>query len=142
MIVLDTNVISAVMAAQPDPAVVAWLDRQPPASVWTTAVTIFEITDGIERLPAGRRRDRLTEAFQVWREDLLEGRILAFDTAAALAAGAISAALRASGRPPDVRDVAIAGIVVSRRATLATRNTRHFSGHCDTVNPWEPRDGS
>ena len=33
MIVLDTNVLSAVMRREPDPIVVAWLDRQPSESL-------------------------------------------------------------------------------------------------------------
>jgi predicted nucleic acid-binding protein len=36
MIILDTNVISAVMCDRPPEAVVGWLDRQPRISVWTT----------------------------------------------------------------------------------------------------------
>jgi hypothetical protein len=56
MIVLDTNVLSALMQRQPDPVVVAWLDRQPSESVWITAITVFEIQFGIELLAPGRRR--------------------------------------------------------------------------------------
>jgi len=56
----------------------------------------------------------------------LEGRILDFDTDAARHAASISAQLRSIGRPIDVRDAMIAGIVSSRQATLATRNVKHF----------------
>ncbi len=45
MIVLDTNVICALMQRAADPAVVAWLDGQPAESVWTTSITDFEIRD-------------------------------------------------------------------------------------------------
>ena len=47
MILLDTNVLSALMRTRPDPVVVAWLDSQAPESVWTTAVSVFEIRFGI-----------------------------------------------------------------------------------------------
>lgn len=43
MIVLDTNVVSALMRSEPDPAVVTWLDSQPPESIWKTSITIFEV---------------------------------------------------------------------------------------------------
>jgi predicted nucleic acid-binding protein len=54
VIILDTNVISALMMDEPEPAVARWLDRQPRASIWTTSVTIYELTFGIECLPASR----------------------------------------------------------------------------------------
>jgi predicted nucleic acid-binding protein len=42
------------------------------------------------------------------------------------------------GRSADFRDVQIAGIAASRRATVATRNVRHFEGAgVELVNPWE-----
>lgn len=59
MILLDTNVLSEFMRENPEPAVVNWLDEQAPESIWTTAVTVFEICFGLELLPAGRRRMRL-----------------------------------------------------------------------------------
>ena len=137
MIILDTNVLSAVMHSSPPEVVIAWLDRQPASSVWTTAVTVFEIEYGLRRLPEGKRRALLEGAFRaVMTEDLGE-RILSFDAKAALAAGAISAALEAEGRTVDVRDVQIAGIARAREAIVATRNVRHFERSCDVVNPWQ-----
>ena len=79
MIVLDTNVIAAVMRATPEQAVVTWLDAQPSESVWTTAVTVFEIRYGLCSLPPGRRRQALEEAFDEALEQDLEGRVLDFD---------------------------------------------------------------
>lgn len=86
MIVLDTNVVSALMQRAPAPAIVAWLDRQPPASVWTTAVTVFEIRFGLGLLPSGRRRRQLEDAFTRAVGDDFEGRVLPFDEEAARAA--------------------------------------------------------
>ena len=42
MIILDTNVLSALMLREADPRVVDWLDGQAPESIWTTSVTVFE----------------------------------------------------------------------------------------------------
>jgi toxin FitB len=42
MIILDTNVLSALMRTVPEARVVAWLDRQPGESVWITSITLFE----------------------------------------------------------------------------------------------------
>ena len=138
MIVLDTNVLSALMQQAPEPRVVAWLDAQPTESIWTTSVTVFEIRFGLEAMAKGKRQRTLQEAFRLALTEDLSGRVLNFDVAAADEAAAISARLRSQGRPVEIRDVMIAGIIAARRGTLATRNTKHFQ---DTkirlVNPWE-----
>lgn len=137
MILLDTNVLSAMMRHETDPVVIAWLDAQPPESIWTTTITVFEIRFGLEILAAGRRRKALEEAFATALDEDFDGRVLGFDLAAAQAGAAIAARLRGAGRPVEIRDVQIAGIVAARKATLATRNTRHFEGAGITlVDPW------
>jgi hypothetical protein len=105
MIVLDTNVLSGVMRPEPDRIVVAWLDRQPSESLWTTAVTVFEIRFGLELLARGRRRRQLEDAFARAIEEDFQGRVLSFDEEAARAwAGAIvpsppKPSVRASSSP-------------------------------------------
>jgi predicted nucleic acid-binding protein len=140
VIILDTNVLSAVMQRKPSERVIAWLNRQPATSVWTTAVTVFEIEYGLRRLPKGKRRTKLVEAFQAVMTEELGGRILAFDVSAARAAGALSATQEAEGNSIEVRDVQIAGIASVRQATVATRNVKHFERACAVVNPWERTD--
>jgi len=138
MILLDTNVLSALMQHEADPAVVGWLDGQPAESIWTTSVTVFEIRTGIELLERGRRRRRLEQVFAQLLSEDLEGRVQPFDQAAALAAGIIAAARQRAGQAMQIRDVQIAGIASARRATLATRNTRHFEGTgVGLINPWD-----
>jgi toxin FitB len=66
----------------------------------------------------------------------LDGRIAAFDGAAANAAALLAARHGRARRPVDMRDTQIAGIAIARRATLATRNVRHFEGVPSVVNPW------
>ena len=126
------------MRAADEPAVESWLDAQPPESVWTTTITVFEIRFGLTLLARGRRRARFEAAFERAIDDVLGGRVLAFDRTAAEAAAAIAAERRRIGRPVDIRDVQIAGIAAARKATLATRNTRHFEGlGIALVNPWK-----
>ena len=83
MIILDTNVLSALMRTAPAPPVVVWLDRQPAESVWITSITLFEVRLGLALLPQGRRRRALEAAFTRLLEDDLEHRVLDFDAAAA-----------------------------------------------------------
>jgi predicted nucleic acid-binding protein len=67
----------------------------------------------------------------------LENRVLDFDEAAAGAAASLAAARQQAGRPADLRDTMIAGITLARRATLATRNLRHFADlEVPIVDPW------
>jgi toxin FitB len=137
VIVLDTNVLSALMRAVPEKAVTEWLDRQPGESVWITSITLFETRFGLALLPPGRRRRALEVAFDDLLKEDLENRVLDFDSAAATAAGMLAAARQKSGRPVDMRDTQIAGIVLARRATLATRNVRDFADlNVSVVNPW------
>lgn len=137
MIVLDTNVVSALMRNEPDPAVVAWLDRQPAEAVATTAITVLEVRIGLAALPDGKRRRALQKAFgQVLDEDL-GGRVWPVDRIAAERAATIRAVLRSRGRSIEVRDLLIAGVVAAREAALATRNLRHFEGTgLRLVDPW------
>ncbi len=138
MIILDTNVLSALMRAVPEPLVIAWLDKQPAESIWITTITLFEARLGLALLPEGRRREALETSFQEFLAEDLDGRILDFDSTAAERAAALAADRQRRGQPVDMRDTQIAGIVLSRRATLATRNVRHFSDlSAEVVNPWE-----
>lgn len=137
MIILDTNVISALMRSEPDPVVVRWLDALPSESLWTTAITVFEVRLGLEVLAAGRRRRLLEEAFAAALEEDFEGRVLPFDKAAAQAAGRIAAERRRAGRTVEIRDVQIAGIAMARKSAVATRNLRHFEGlGLNLLDPW------
>ena len=137
MIILDTNVLSALMRREREPRVSSWLDTVPNESVWTTSVTVFEVRFGLELMQAGRRRREMEQEFTDSLRDDLEGRILPLDSASAEAAARIAANNRQTGRPVEIRDVQIAGIAMARRATLATRNTRYFEGiGLSLVDPW------
>ena len=137
MLVLDTNVISELMKVEPDPQVISWLDSQSFDSVWTTSVSVFEISFGLNALPDGKRKRALRDAFDAMLAEELEHHVLDFDRAAANRAGEISAKLHRLGRPVEVRDVQIAGIVSVRHAILVTRNLKHFQDtDISLVNPW------
>jgi toxin FitB len=138
MIVLDTNVISALMLDRPPVAVVQWLDRQPHLSVWTTSITVFEIRFGLHSTPTGRRRAQQIATFERILADVIEQRIAPFDSAAAEQAAELAAERRSKGRPGELRDTMIAGIVLANHATLATRNRKHFEDIAKSVvDPWE-----
>ena len=138
MIILDTNVLSALMVKPAESVVLAWLDRQPEESTWTTSITILEIRFGLEIMERGRRRDSRILAFRRLIDEEIEHRVAPFDDSAATAAAELMAANKRAGTPRELRDTMIAGIALSRRAELATRNVKHFA-ECgiEIVNPWE-----
>ncbi len=138
MIILDTNVLSALMQQTPNQQVIAWLDRQPASSIWTTSVTVLEIRYGLEIMAAGRKRTLLLQAFEALLEKMGR-RIVSFDADAAMQTAELMASRRRKGTPADLRDSMIAGIVLARRAGLATRNTSHFDDiPAQLMNPWAP----
>ena len=140
MIILDTNVLSALMRRVPEAPVVAWLDSQPAESVWITSITLFESRLGLALLPRGRRRQTLETAFARLLDEDLGNRVLDFDGAAAAEAASLAAGRQRAGLPVDIRDTLIAGIALARRATLATRNVKHFRDlNVPVINPWDAR---
>jgi predicted nucleic acid-binding protein len=96
---------------------------------------------GLALLPKGKRRQTLESAFNSLMVEDLEGRVLDFDKSAAEAAAQLAAERQRNGQTIDIRDTQIAGIIVARRAELATRNVRHFSDvSIDVINPWDTHD--
>ncbi len=137
VIVLDTNVVSELMTAGRDKRVVEWIERQDIEAFWLTSVTIFEIEFGLLAMPMGRKVRERTEAFRRVREDDLNDRVLPLDALSARRAAEFAATRKRAGRPVDIRDAEIAGIVSAQQCILATRNVRDFDGFAlDIVNPW------
>ncbi len=138
MIVLDTNVISEMLRAQPNPRVTEWLAAQPMASLFTASLVQAEILYGIAILPRGRRQVRLASVVAPIFEDDLRGRVLPFDAAAASHFAEIAAARRRKGRPISQIDAQIAAITRSRGAKLATRNIPDFADcGVELIDPWK-----
>ena len=125
MMILDTNVLSALMQREPDSAVVEWLDRQSGDTVWITSVTLFEARYGLKLLADGQRKALLEQRFDELVQLDLANRIAVFDVRAAEQAAQLAADRKARGRPAELRDTFIAGIAIARGATLATRNAKH-----------------
>ena len=137
MIVFDTNVVSALMRPDHDLSIEHWIDGLPAESIWITSITVYELRFGIDRLAAGRRKRQLAIELARMLEDDIQDRILSFDSAAAQEAAVLAASREGRGRPIDLRDTMIAGIVLSRRAELATRNVRHFRDlNVAVIDPW------
>lgn len=137
MILLDTNILSALIQREPDPAVIDWLDRQAADSIWISSITLFEAQYGFEIMADGARKRRLQLQFDALVRDDLGNRVLGFDRQAATQAASIAAKRKALGKPVDMRDTFIGGIAMARSATLVTGNSRHFDDlPVPVFNPW------
>jgi len=99
---LDTNVLSELLRAQPHPAVLAWFAEQPADSLFVSAMSQAEMLLGARLLPRSTRRQQLEAALDtMFREDFA-GRVLPFDSAAAAAyavVGEVTARSEASHCP-------------------------------------------
>jgi predicted nucleic acid-binding protein len=138
LILLDTNVLSEPLRPRPQPAVFDWLDRQDPATLYLSSITVAELFAGVHTLPAGRRRSAIERELTGRVLPLFAGRILPFDDAAAQVFGRVYASCRAAGQPLDFADGAMASIALARGFAIATRNVADFvATGVDLLNPWE-----
>lgn len=137
-IILDTNVLSELMRSQPDPTVMEWFAQRTAATFYVTAITQSEILLGIALLPAGKRRDALSDAAgKMFREDFF-GNCLPFDESCTGMYASVVANRRRSGFSITTEDAQIAAIALSLKLPLATRNTKDFLHIADLTlhNPW------
>ena len=137
MILLDTNVVSELMRKSPDPGVEAWVASHPVVDLYFSAVGEAELRYGVAVMPMGRRRDTLVTDIESMLGAAFDGRILPFDSGAALAYTEVASARRAIGRPVPIADCQIAAIARSRGMVMATRNVRDFADMgVDVIDPW------
>ena len=130
MIVLDTNVVSALLTRATHPGLLPvrrWASSQNPHELHVTAVTRAEIAVGIALLPDGRRKRALTEAAAAYFE-AMEPYTLPFTAATAERYADVTVARRQNGRPISILDAQIAAIALHAKASVATRNTKDFEG--------------
>ncbi len=126
MIVLDTNVISDVVRPSPSAEVVEWLNMQESSDLYVTAITLGEISYGVEVLPDGNRRTSLSRAVYQFVDQAFGDRVLVFDRDCAHEYGKVMAGRRKLGRPLDAPGGQIAAITRHHRFQLATRNLKDF----------------
>ncbi len=136
--ILDTNVVSELVAAQPNPNVVLWVENIPPEQVYLSVITIGELVKGIEKLPDSQRKEKLVS----WlHNDLLvrfQDHLLPLDVSVLIIWGQLVASLEASGHPMPAIDSLLAATAADKGFTLVTRNVDDFlHAGIHLLNPWE-----
>ena len=136
MIVLDTDVISEVLKLTPDRKVVDWLKTLDVASAFATTISLAELRYGVEQLPAGQRRELLSNRIDLAFARDFRGRLLTFDERAAYEFGEMAAQFG-----PDLGgmafDIQIAAIARANGAAIATKNVKRFKlFEVPVYNPW------
>lgn len=135
---LDTNVISELVARQPNQQVVVWIDSLDPNFVYLSTITIGELSKGIEKLPQSKRKAELTDWLHHRLLVRFSNRILGLDAATMLKWGQLTARLETMGRTLPAMDSLIAAIALHNECILATRNEADFKDTSVTIlNPWQ-----
>ena len=138
MILVDTNVISELMRAEPSSVVLSWFGTQDPSALFLSAITEAELCTGVSILPMRQRRERLMAAIDAPINEDFDGRVLPFDSRAAKSYAAIAAACRAAGRPIADADCQNTAIALGVGARIAPRNDKDFEGcSVPVINPWD-----
>ena len=136
---LDTNVISEWIKPQPDRNVVSWLAQVDEDRVFISVISFAEVRHGVELLPVGRRRERLTHWLAEELPERFEGRVLAIDQHIAETWGVIMARGQKAGLTPGTMDAFVAATAAAHNLTLATRNVKDFQRlGIPLFDPWQP----
>ena len=131
---LDTNVLSELLSQKGDPKVLAFVGAL--ANPLVSVVVFHELAYGVEMMPSGIKRARLSAGIETFRNRFL-ARMVAIDIEIAEIAGRLRAGEARSGFALDAPDAFIAATALTVSARLATRNMRHFERlGIELVNPW------
>lgn len=140
MIVLDTNVISEPLKPLADPAVTAWLDRQPKETLYLCAPVLMEVLLGLTLLPDGQRKRAMATAVHATLTNYFSDRFLSFEREAAVIYAAVASRASARGYAITVADCQIAAIATAHGFAVASRDTAPFrAAGIPVINPWEGR---
>ena len=137
-VLVDTNVLSELIRAEPAAAVRSWMFAQRVETLHVSAITQAEMLLGARLLPAGRRRSKLEQSLYEMFDEAFANRIVPFDHRAAPYFAGVVAARRSAGRPISQFDAQIAAIALANGMSLATRNVADFVAcGLELVNPWD-----
>lgn len=120
---LDTNVISELKRAKPNPTVVDWFTTTERESLYLSVLTLGEIRKGIAKLSDGQRKQTLSDWLEKELPSWFGSRLLAIDLDVADCWGKMQAQ---TNRPLPAVDSLLAATALHHNLCLVTRNVRDF----------------
>lgn len=134
---VDTCTLSELVRPRPYRRVVDWFEAVPQEALFISTLTLGEIRKGVELLPDGRRRSRITAWLEIQLPAWFEDRVLAIDAGVADEWGRMMAHIE---RPVPAIDGLMAATALRHRLTVVTRNVRDFEvTGAELLDPWNAR---
>jgi predicted nucleic acid-binding protein len=134
---LDTNCISELVKAAPEPRVLQWIDAADERLLNLSVLTLGEIRKGLASLPQGKKRTRLETWLQVELQTRFAGRILPVDVQVADRWGLLAARAQSKGISLPIIDGLLAATALHHNLTVVSRNAADFTfTQVPVVNPW------
>ena len=136
-VLLDTCVISELQRTARNKRVRSRVESIRSHDLFMSIITVGELTQGVTRLPAGKRKKTLG-AWILRLEQEYGKRILPVDADTARIWGELTATARECGKPVGAADGLIAATGIRHGLHVMTRNVSDFSETgAMLINPWE-----
>lgn len=131
---IDTNVISELARPKPAQSVAAWFEEVADEALHLSVLTLGQLRRGVEKLPSGKRKEKL----RYWLEQELPAwfgeRLLPIDSGVADIWGRLQAGAQ---RTLPAVDSLLAATALHHQLRLVTRNSSDFEvAGLVTINPW------
>jgi toxin FitB len=134
---LDTNCISEVVRAHPEPRVLSWLEATDERLLYLSVLTLGEIRKGVAGLPQSKRRRRLESWLELELQARFSGRVLPIDAAIADRWGILTVEAKQKGLGIATIDGLLAATALHFNLTLVSRNVNDFaSTPVLLLDPW------
>jgi len=134
---LDTNVLSELRRARPEPRVVRFVAAQPLERLFVSAVTLAELRFGIELLPDAGRRAELGDWLTHKVRPMFAQRVLPVSEDILLKWRLLVEEGRKVGHTFSQPDLFIAATALQHDLTVVTRDTSDYAkARVALLNPW------
>ncbi len=135
---VDTNCISELVRAKPEPRVVQWFEDVDEKLLYLSVLTLGEIRKGVAGLAPGKQRTRLETWLELELRNRFNDRLLPVDYEIADRWGLLSAQAKLRGQSLAVVDGLLAATALHHNLTIVTRNTADFAQtQVSIVSPWQ-----
>lgn len=135
---LDTCTISEIIKPSPNKGVISWLEQIPEERLFISVLSLGEIQQGIEKLPTGKKKEKISNWFDFELIQRFEGRIVGITEKEALYWGTISGRSAGKGHTLPVIDAMLAASAICNNLIIVTNDTHHFEQlDIRVLNPWK-----